>query len=124
MTRPPAWRSGAWAGARTAASAQAARLAAALESRSTIRPQLLHRNVRSASLIRFSVVPQCEVVAVEGAKHLFVGYTESDWNDVGVQYGHAVHALGLRRARHRFAGGRSPGRGLGYRSSQTSCMRA
>jgi alpha/beta superfamily hydrolase len=25
---------------------------------------------------RFAVVPQCEVVAVEGAKHLFVGYTE------------------------------------------------
>ena len=25
---------------------------------------------------RFSAVPQCEVVAVEGAKHLFVGYTE------------------------------------------------
>ena len=25
---------------------------------------------------RFAVVPQAKVVAVEGAKHLFVGYTE------------------------------------------------
>jgi len=36
-----------------------------LESRSTIRPQLLHRNVRSASLIRFLVVPQAEHILVE-----------------------------------------------------------
>src|SRR3546814_13289794 len=25
---------------------------------------------------RFAAVPQCEVIAVEGAKHLFVGHTE------------------------------------------------
>ena len=31
---------------------------------------------------RFAVVPQCEVVAVEGAKHLFVGYTERVLDEV------------------------------------------
>ena len=31
---------------------------------------------------RFSVVPQCEVVAVEGAKHLFVGHTERVLDEV------------------------------------------
>jgi alpha/beta superfamily hydrolase len=31
---------------------------------------------------RFAVVPQCEVVAVDGAKHLFVGYTERVLDEV------------------------------------------
>lgn len=31
---------------------------------------------------RFAVVPQCEVVAVEGAKHLFVGHTERVLDEV------------------------------------------
>lgn len=31
---------------------------------------------------RFAAVPQCEVVAVEGAKHLFVGYTERVLDEV------------------------------------------
>jgi alpha/beta superfamily hydrolase len=31
---------------------------------------------------RFAVVPQAEVVAVEGAKHLFVGYTERVLDEV------------------------------------------
>ncbi len=31
---------------------------------------------------RLAVVPQCEVVAVEGAKHLFVGYTERVLDEV------------------------------------------
>ncbi|HVM20846.1 MAG TPA: hypothetical protein VM307_12875 [Egibacteraceae bacterium] len=31
---------------------------------------------------RFAAVPQCEVVAVEGAKHLFVGFTETVLDEV------------------------------------------
>jgi hypothetical protein len=31
---------------------------------------------------RFAVVPQAEVVAVEGAKHLFVGFTERVLDEV------------------------------------------
>ena len=31
---------------------------------------------------RFAVVPQCEVVAIEGAKHLFVGHTERVLDEV------------------------------------------
>lgn len=36
----------------------------------------------AAARERFAVVPQCEVVAVEGAKHLFVGYTERVLDEV------------------------------------------
>lgn len=34
---------------------------------------------------RFAAVPQCEVVAVEGAKHLFVGHTERVLDEVVVR---------------------------------------
>jgi alpha/beta superfamily hydrolase len=36
----------------------------------------------AAARERFAAVPQCEVVAVDGAKHLFVGYTERVLDEV------------------------------------------
>jgi alpha/beta superfamily hydrolase len=42
---------------------------------------------------RFAAVPQCEVVAVEGAKHLFVGYTERVLDEVVRRVHPAAHPL-------------------------------
>ena len=42
---------------------------------------------------RFAVVPQCEVVAVEGAKHLFVGFTERVLDEVVRRVAPAAHPL-------------------------------
>jgi alpha/beta superfamily hydrolase len=42
---------------------------------------------------RFAVVPQCEVVAVDGAKHLFVGYTEEVLDRVVQRLNPAAHPL-------------------------------
>jgi alpha/beta superfamily hydrolase len=42
---------------------------------------------------RFAVVPQCEVVAVEGAKHLFVGYTERVLDEVVARVNPAASPL-------------------------------
>lgn len=42
---------------------------------------------------RFAVVPQCEVVAVEGAKHLFVGYTERVLDEVVARVNRFAHPL-------------------------------
>ena len=42
---------------------------------------------------RFAAVPQCEVVAVEGAKHLFVGYTEEVLDHVVRRLNPAAHPL-------------------------------
>ncbi|MCW2680713.1 MAG: hypothetical protein JWM62_2114 [Frankiales bacterium] len=42
---------------------------------------------------RFAVVPQCDVVAVEGAKHLFVGYTERVLDEVVARVNPAAHPL-------------------------------
>jgi alpha/beta superfamily hydrolase len=42
---------------------------------------------------RFAVVPQCEVVAVDGAKHLFVGYTEEVLDQVVRRLNPAAHPL-------------------------------
>jgi alpha/beta superfamily hydrolase len=42
---------------------------------------------------RFAVVPQCEVVAVEGAKHLFVGHTERVLDEVVKRVNPAAHPL-------------------------------
>jgi alpha/beta superfamily hydrolase len=42
---------------------------------------------------RFAAVPQCEVVAVEGAKHLFVGHTERVLDEVVRRVHPAAHPL-------------------------------
>jgi len=42
---------------------------------------------------RFAVVPQCEVVAIEGAKHLFVGFTERVLDEVVRRVAPAAHPL-------------------------------
>jgi alpha/beta superfamily hydrolase len=42
---------------------------------------------------RFGVVPQCEVVPVEGAKHLFVGYTERVLDEIVRRVAPAHHPL-------------------------------
>jgi alpha/beta superfamily hydrolase len=42
---------------------------------------------------RFAVVPQCEVVAVEGAKHLFVGHTERVLDEIVQRLAPASHPL-------------------------------
>lgn len=42
---------------------------------------------------RFAVVPQCEVVAVEGAKHLLVGYTERVLDEVVARLNPAASPL-------------------------------
>ncbi|MEX2291755.1 MAG: hypothetical protein WD794_15700 [Mycobacteriales bacterium] len=42
---------------------------------------------------RFAAVPQCEVVAVDGAKHLFVGHTERVLDEVVRRVAPAAHPL-------------------------------
>ena len=42
---------------------------------------------------RFAAVPQCEVVAVEGAKHLFVGFTERVLDEVVRRVAPSAHPL-------------------------------
>jgi alpha/beta superfamily hydrolase len=42
---------------------------------------------------RFAAVPQCEVVAVEGAKHLFVGYTERVLDEIVQRVNPGAHPL-------------------------------
>jgi alpha/beta superfamily hydrolase len=42
---------------------------------------------------RFAAVPQCEVVAVEGAKHLFVGYTERVLDEIVQRVNPRAHPL-------------------------------
>jgi alpha/beta superfamily hydrolase len=42
---------------------------------------------------RFAAVPQCEVIAVEGAKHLFVGHTERVLDEVVRRVHPAAHPL-------------------------------
>ena len=44
---------------------------------------------------RFAAVPQCEVVAVEGAKHLFVGYTERVLDEIVKRVNPGAHPLPL-----------------------------
>src|SRR5207247_5920195 len=69
VTRPPAWGSGAWAAERCSASAQAARLIAALRSRSTTSPHppssRPQRKVRSANVRASLRRPHPEQVFVE-----------------------------------------------------------
>jgi hypothetical protein len=60
VTRPPAWRSGA-----RASSAQAARLAAALQSLSTMSSQQSQAKIRSANAIRSFFAPHREQVLLD-----------------------------------------------------------
>jgi hypothetical protein len=66
VTRPPAWRSGTWATSGSAASAQAARFAAALQSRSMTSPQPSQRKVRVPNAMCCATLPHLEQVLVEG----------------------------------------------------------